>query len=547
MNKKCLGLWMRNYWLAMLLLITSPWGMAQAPGYYSNIFRGSRPPASVPGPSGLENYLVNGKLRLALQDAVLLTLLNNSNVKVDRSQYELVGFGVRRAHQPFDPLLSASFQPTRSTTPSSSALQGAATASSLNQFSSVGFSQEFQTGAILGVSLSTTRLSTNSSFALLNPSLSSGLTFSLSQPLWRKAGLFVNRAPIIIAQRNQLQSKATFKAQLNDAITQVINQYWDVVQAEKSLDVLKKAQDLAEATYKQNKRALELGALAPLEIYRSESQVAQKNLAVIQAQYRLKQVEDLFRQTIGANLDPRFEALDLDLTESVETDAKLAVIDFPETMELALKNRPELEAERQQLANDDTQVRLANNSLKPELDLSATYISNGLGGIVIDRSSGVPIVISRGGFGNALSQVGGFNFPTYGFGLQLRLPLRNSGATADLGTALVTKRRDLYQTRETEQSINTEVKNALHQLEESELVITAAQTEHDLAVKSLAAEERKYQLGAETIFFVLDAQNLLSQAEQDVVQSQISYKRAVAAVDHATGASLQKYSVSISP
>ena len=538
---------MRPHRFAALLFLLSFPGMAQTPGYYGHIFHEARPQAKVPGPSELEKYLVDGKLRLGLQDAVLLTLLNNSNINVDRSQYEIAGFAVRRAYAPFDPLLTASFQPTRSTTPSNTALAGARTASNLTQNSNVALSQELETGTTLQVGLNTNRLSTNSSFALLNPSLTSGLTFSLSQPLWRKGGWFVNRAPIIIAQRNSLQSKATLKSQLNDAITNVINQYWDVVQAQKSLEVFKKAQELAEATYKQNKRALELGAIAPLEIYRSESQVAQKNLAVIQAQYRLKQAEEAFRQTIGADLDPRFEALDLDLTESVETSGNLAASNLSQTMELALKNRPEFEAQRQQLANDDTQVRVANNSLKPELDLSANYISNGLGGIAIDRSTGVPIVISRGGFSDALSQVGGFNFPTYGFSLQLRLPLRNSGATADLGSALITKRRDLYQARQTQETIGTEVKNAVHQLEESELVITAAQTEHDFAVKSLAAEERKYQLGAETIFFVLDAQNQLSQAEQDVVQSQISYKRALAAVDHATGMSLQKYNLTISP
>jgi outer membrane protein TolC len=538
---------MKNYLLGILLLLISTWTMAQNRGYYSHIFRDAKPPATVPGPSGLENYVVEGKLRLRLEDVVLLMLQNNSSVNVDRSQYDLAGFGVERAHGPFDPLLNASFQPTRSTSPSNSALAGAATASSLNQFTNIALSREFETGATVGIGLNATRLSTNSSFALVNPSVSSGLNFSISQPLWRKAGLFVNRAPILLAQRNVHQSRANFKSQLNDAINNAIGKYWDVVEAQKSLEVLKKAQELAEATYKQNKRALELGALAPLEIYRSESQVAQKKLAAIQGEYRVKEAVDALRQTIGADLDPRFEALDLDLIESVDVNGNLAPIDLGQTMAEALKNRPEFEAERQQLASDDIQVRLANNSLKPELDLSANYVSNGLGGVVIDRSSGVPVIVSHGGFGDSLSQLEGFNFPTYSMTLQLHFPLRNSAGAADLGTALVSKRRDLYQNRQTEQTVGLEVKNAVHQLEQAELVIAAAQNEHDLAVKTLAADERKYQLGAETIFFVLDSQNLLSQAEQDVVQSLISYRRALAAVDHATGAALQKYNLGITP
>jgi outer membrane protein TolC len=537
---------MKNYLLGILLLL-STWAMAQSPGYYSHIFHDAKPPAQLPPPGGLENYVIDGKLRLRLEDAVVLMLENNSNVNVDRSQYDLTKFGVERAHGPFDPLLTAGFQPVRSTSPSSSSLAGATTASSLTQNTNVALSQEFETGTIVSIGLNTTRLSTNSSFALVNPSISSGLNFSVSQPLWRKAGLFVNRAPILLAQRNVQQSKATFKSQINDAINNAIDRYWDVVEAEKSLEVFRKAQELAEATYKQNKRALELGALAPLEIYRSESQVAQKKLAVLQAELRVKEAIDALRQIIGADLDPRIGALDLDLIEGVDVNGSLAPVDLEATMAEALKNRPELEVQRQQLASDDIEVRLANNSLKPELDLSANYISNGLGGVVIDRTSGVPIIVSHGGFGDAVSQLGGFNFPTYSMSLQLHFPLRNSTAAADLGTALVTKRRDLYQSRQTEQTIGTEVKNAMHQLEQAELVIAAAQNEHDLAVKTLAADERKYQLGAETIFFVLDAQNQLSQAEQDVIQSLISYRRALAAVDHATGNALQKYNLGITP
>ena len=232
----------------------------------------------------------------------------------------------------------------------------------------------------------------------------------------------------------------------------------------------------------------------------------------------------------------------LDLTEKVETSGQLATIDLGDALTVALKNRRELEAQKQQLAIDDTNVKLANNNLKPDLNLSATYTSSGLGGMVFASDGSL---LSAGGFGDSISQLGGFSFPTYGMSLQLRLPIRNSSAQADLGTALVSKRRSLYQKRSLEQSISTEVKNAVHDLEQAELVITAAQTSRDLSAKNLSAEERKYQLGAETIFFVLDAQNQLSQAELTLVQAQISYQRALTEVDHATGMLLEKHKVSI--
>jgi outer membrane protein TolC len=519
---------------------------ASAQIYSGSIFTNRPSPRQVPGPSRLEEFVSRGKLRLGLEDAITLALLNNTDIRVNHAQFDLSQFAVQRAHQPFDPLIVSGFTPTRSVSPTASTLSGANTLSTLTQSWNLGFSQLFQTGTGVGVALNSTRATTNSTFATVNPSFSSGLTFSLSQSLWRNRGVFPNRAPIIIAQRGVRQSRANFEAQVSNTVQQVVNQYWDVVQARKTLDVLKKSLDLAQASYDRDKRALELGALPPLDIYRSESQVAQRKIAVIQAEYNVKQVEVALRQSLGADLDDRIGALDLDLTENVELTGALASVDLAESLNLAQQNRRELVAQKEQLAIDDTNVKLANNNLKPDLNLSASYTSNGLGGVVFGSdASGNPIVLSNGGFGDSLSQLGGFTFPTYGMSLQLRLPFRNSAAQADLGNALVSKRRSLYQMRSLQQNIGTQVQNAVHDLEQAELVIAAAQTSRDLANKNLSAEERKYQLGAETIFFVLDAQNQLSQAELSLVQAQISYQRALAEVDHATGTLLDKHKISV--
>jgi outer membrane protein TolC len=532
----------KNLFVLLLLLAAGSASPQILPGILS---RPGKAPAQVPGPSRLNEFVQDGKLRIGLEDAIALALLNNTDIRVDRAQYDISHFAVQRAHAPFDPQWVSSFAPTRSVSPTNSTLSGASTLSTLNQISTSGYTQEFFTGTTVGATFATTRTTTNSSFATVNPSFSSGLTFTLSQPLWRDRGLFPNRAPIVIAQLGVRQSRAGFEGQISDVIQRVIGQYWDAVQARETLAVLRKSLDLAQASYDRDKRALELGALPPLDIYRSESQVAQRKILVIQAEYSLKQVEIALRQTLGADLDDRVAALDMELTEKAETSGNLSLIDIREALSEALKNRPEIEVQNQQLAVDDINVKLANNSMKPKLDLAASYTSSGLGGVVFSSGAN-PVVIATGGFANSLNQVGSFNFPTYGLTLQLTLPVRSSAAQADLSTAQVSKRRALYQMRSLEQSITAEVKNAIHDLEQAELVITAAQTSRDLSAKNLSAEERKYQLGAETIFFVLDAQNQLSQAELSLVQAKIAYQRAVAEVDHATGAILRKHNISIS-
>jgi len=318
-----------------------------------------------------------------------------------------------------------------------------------------------------------------------------------------------------------------------------------VVQARGSLQVAKKSQEAAEASYRRDKRALELGALPPLDIYRSESEVASRRVQVIQNEYALKQAEDAFRMTIGADLDPYFRALDLNLTEAPEPTGELRSIDMQTALQQALDKRPEFEASRQSLANDDTSIRLAHNNLLPDLRLSGNFSSNGLGGNQFDTSVNPPVLISNGGFGDSISQLFGFGYPSYGVSLTLNFPVRNRAGQAALGNALVSRRRDLYGAQQLREQITLETANAVHNLEQAKISITASKEAVDLAQKNTAAEQRKYELGSGTIFLVLEAQTELASAEQTLLQSEVGYQLAVTAVDHATGDLFAPYHVQI--
>ncbi len=498
----------------------------------------------IAGPEGLRDYVVAGKLRLTLEDAIRLTLLNNTDVHINHAPVDQARFAVLSAYGPFGPRLTSNLSATRATTPSTNQLAGAPTLSTLFQGGFGGYSQTFETGTNFQAGFNGSRSTTNSSFYFINPYLTSNLNLQLTQPLLRNRGLFPNRAPIVIARRNLNGSQANFEASVNNSIQQAVSQYWNVVGARENLKVVRESLEEAEATYKHDKSALELGALSPLDIYRSESQVAQRRVASIQAEYQLKQTEDQFRQVIGADLDPFIRALDLDLVENPEPQGEMFTIDAKTALEQALAHRPELEALRQQFANDDTNLRLAHNGLLPDLELIGNYSSNGVGGPQLISMAGASTVVP-GGFGDALSQLFHFRFPTYGVTLQLNLPVHNRAAQAALGTASVVKRNDLYQMRREQQSITLEVSNVVHQLEEAKLSLEAAKIARDLARKTLESEQRKYDLGAGQIFLVLEAQTELTQAEVSLVQAEISYQLSRTAVDHATGTLLERHRVEI--
>ena len=512
---------------------------------------------TLPPPSALREYVTNGKLRLTLEDAIRLTLLNNPDVRLARTPVDQASYRIMAAYAPFDPLLAANTLNQRSLSQATNELQGVSGAPGsgaspqsnqiLNQLTQVGavsYTQTFETGTVFSTSFSGSKGDTNSGFYFINPYFNAGWLLQVSQPLLKNRGFFPNIAPIRIAQRSASASQDTFEAQVNISIQQAINQYGSVVRARESLRVADASLKQAQATYDHDKRSLDLGALPPLDIYRSESEVAQRRVLSIQAEYQLKQQEDALRQVIGADLDPYVEALDLDLAEDPAPVEPLFSIDISTAQGLAEQHRPEFAALREQLAADDISMRLARNNLLPDLELQGIYNPQGVGGTQYDTSVTPPLV-TPGGLGDAFSQLFHFSYPTYSVGLTFNFPLRNRAARAALGEARVAKTSDLYQMRREEQAVRLDVLNAVHSLEQAKLSISAAKIARDLTEKTVESEQRKYELGTGTIFLVLEAQTELAQTEVSLVQAEVNYQIALAAVDHATGTLLERHRVQL--
>jgi outer membrane protein len=504
---------------------------------FENLRHGKQVPQE---PTGFLRHVVNGKLTLSLDDAILLALANNTDIRVDEQQVQMARDTLERALSLFDPNFLASFESIRQRQNAyTQLLGGPPTLDSLDQTTQLSLTQTLATGTIFQATFDSFKTSSNSTFFFFTPAFFTTLEFSFTQPLLQGRGLFVTRAPIVVAQRGLGKSRAAFEAQVNDVMLKVIQDYWNVVQARQSLTVERESLDEAQKSYDHDKHALELGALAPLDIYRSESQVASRRVSVIQAEYFVKQQEDQLRQDLGADVAPNIRALELNLTENPDPAGALMSIDIDTALQKAFAYRPEIESMRQQLAADDVNIRVAHNGLQPDLSLAGYYMASGLNSNIVND---VPIA---GSYGSAIGQMFGFGFPTYDFSLTLKYPFRNHQAQAAMGDALASKRADLYSDRLLHEQIRLDVTNAVHALDESKLTMQAAKVALDLAQKTLQADQHKYELGAETVFFVLEAQTELTDAEETLVQTQVNYQVASALVDHDTGNLLSRFQVQI--
>jgi outer membrane protein TolC len=523
------------------------------PAYFRQHF--GTPPLRVElqPPVRLADFLVDGKLELSLRSYLELVLANNTDIAIQKVSVEVQKNAVTRAFGRFDPTLTASFNSTRTKSPASDVLAGAATLSQLNQPANFSYQQVLQTGTQFNVGFFASKNSTNSAFQTFNPALNARLNFGFTQPLLRGRGAYVTRLPILIARSRLRSAEHNLRDQLLRLLTAAENAYWDVVGARENVAVQEQAVALRAEALKIAQRELELGALSPLDIYQPQADYASAQIQLSQAKYRLAQLEDALRKQIGADLDPQFRNVPIVLTETVLPPADTATFDREALVEKALAMRPDLLAARENLLTDDMNIRSATDGLRPDLSLTASYASSGRGGPFFQRTNifgpegpvGTVITVIPGGFGDALSQLFNFNFPTYAFGLTLRLPIRDRTAAANLADAMVQKRLDALRARNLEQTVRLEVLNAISQVESSREAVKLAQVARDLAQKNLEAEQKKYELGTTVLFFVLDAQTRLTTAQSRLLTESINYRRNLLNLLRVTGELLEQRGIAI--
>ena len=508
--------------------------------YFRNHFQNPQTRIELQPPSHLDDYIIGDKLELSLRSYLELVMANNTDIEIQRVQLETYRNNITRQYGLFDPAFVGSFDAIRANQTSSSALTGATQLNTLNQTADFGYTQTLPTGTQFTVGFNGAKYSTNDSFATVNPSLTAALNVGFTQPLLRNRGVYVTKLPIMIARSQARRSEYDFRDQLLQLLQQAESAYWDVIESRESLRVQEEYLKLSDAALKRSQKELELGAMSPLDIYRPQQQYATAEIAVSQQRFALAQREDVLRKLMGADLDQRVRKLPISLTETVMPPESEQPVDLETAIEKAIAIRPDLKSVRQSLDVDELGIRSASNALRPDLSLRGGYTSQGLGGILYQRSdvfggTGQVVNTIPGGFGDALSQLFGFGVPVYQFGLTLRLPIRDRRGTADLANTLVQKRLDVLRERTVSERIRLDVLTSVNSLESSKAGVKLAKVAADFAQKQVEAEQKKYDLGTNVMYFVLAAQTDLVNAQSELVRQSVNYRRSMLNLYRYTG------------
>jgi len=431
-----------------------------------------------------------------------------------------------------------------------------------NNVANFGIQKGFITGTTVSFGWNNSMLETNAGRSDFNPSTTASFSLNITQPLLRGFGLAVNTRNIRIARNNRRVSDLAFRQQVISTVSAIVSAYWDLVSFNENVRVKQQALALAQKLYEDNKKQVEIGTLAPIEIVRAEAEVASSQQALVQAETQLLQQETLLKNALSRSgvASPIIAEARIVPTDRIFVPPSEPVTPVQDLMEMAMKTRPDVIQTDLQIQNTKLGLQGSRNNLLPQLDLVADFRNNALVGQInalpvpaipgtgIGPTPRNPAAVDPffiGGYGKALSQLFARNFPDYAIGFQLSIPLRNRSAQADMVLDQLSLRQQELRRQALLNQVRVDVRNALIALQQARAAYEAAVKARVLQEQTLEAEQKKYALGASTIFFVIQAQRDLAQARSTEVAAASQYMKAKVQLDAATGRTIESHNISI--
>jgi outer membrane protein len=584
-------------------------------GYWKNPFAPYTPTtvqeAVTTNSTRLEDLAKGGKIYLSLSDAVVLALENNYDIAIQRYNLDIADTDILRAKsgaallgapsglventigstnqllqssgggpggtsvagagasgltlttnglgpvpETLDPVLTGTLQLQRQTTPQASALAGPVVTTNTDSYD-FQYNQGFITGTQLNVVFDNGRTTTNQDFTTYSPQLSSSFLATVTQHLLYGFGPGINERLIIQAKNDRRITDAGFRQQILYTINQVENIYWGLVSAYEDVQSKERALEQSKQLASDNRKQLEIGTLAPLDVVQSDSNVASDQQALVSSQSALEYQQLVIKQAIARNLSDRT----LSAAPVIPTD-RVSILETPEErtpvddlVRQADANRPDIQQAMLTLKNDEITLRAEKNGLLPQVDLYGFYGGSGLGGkqgpscdSFTDTGAIVPCppdTYPSIGYSTVFQNLFNNTGPNKGAGININVPLRNRRAQSEQARSVLEYRQAQLQLQQIYLKVRMQVINGQFALTNDRSQVEAAQSAAEYNRQSLDSEQKKYHLGASTTAAVLLQQRNLSNAENNLITARATYAKDRAALSQILANTMDRYGISL--
>ena len=565
----------------------------------------------------LHDLLRDGKIYLSLADAVTLALENNFDIAIARINLDIADTDLLRAHagsqlrgvstglvtgtlggstatitggggpggtstatggsatgsgglvsdtngggplpENFDPYITGTLQMERATYAkggsSSGFVSNTGTNINTNTYDFT-YNQGFKTGTELTTTFNNQRIASSAIGTSYSPELTSSFRVQLQQHLLQSCCTWVNTRFIVQAKNDRQITDSAFRQQVIYTITQVEDIYWGLVSAYQDELAKERAIEQSQKLLSDNRKQLQIGTLAPLDVVNSESTVASDQQALISSQTNLEYQQLIMKQAIARDLNlPELTAAPVVPTDRVSTE-RLREEDLTADalVEQAYANNPQIEQATLDIKNDEITVRAFKNGLLPTVDAYAFYGANTTGGsqgaTALCQIGGSTTICPAGtlptnGYGNTFDNLFNNSAPDKGVGLSINIPIRNRTAQADQARSQMEYRQAQMRLQQLYTQIRIEVINQQYALTNDRAQLQAAISARDYNAQSLDAEKKKYSLGASTTANVLQQSRNLAAAEDTLFSTEAAYAKDRATLRELLASTLTAYNISI--
>ncbi len=448
------------------------------------------------------------------------------------------------------------------------------------RYYSESLTQGIITGGQASVTYTDSYLRENAPTDVLNPSSSASLSVSFQHNLLQGFGRALNSRNITVAKANLGVTDLNFKQEVISVVANVLNSYYGLSANYEDLKAKQSALAVAQRFFEDNKKQVQIGTLAPLDVTTAESQVASSEQALVVSETTLQQEQLTLKNLISRNGlgDPALAAAEIIPLDHISVPESDDLPPIKTLVSTAMANRPDLEANKLNLQNSVTSALNTRNAVLPNLVAFGNASNAGLSGTAryvpvsgatgLGNSTGtttlpsgfttcpsgvgprgsiceVPDPTLVGGIGNVLGQIAERHFPSESAGAFFGATLRDRTAIADQVIDELSLRQQALENVRSTNQVAVDVSNQYIGIQQARIKYQAAVKNRVLEEQLLSAEQKKFALGASTTYNVVQQERDLATAQSSEVAALVAYSQARVSLDQTLGTTLKTNNVSI--
>ncbi len=445
-----------------------------------------RPVDETPTPNG---EVSDATVVLSLVDAIETAVKNSRDYQAQKESLYLQALSLTDSRHAFDTIFSRG---------ASGDLEKSGGETSVSGFLSTGISKMIETGADLSVSIATNLFRYISGG---NPAeaASSAITASLVQPLLRGAGKKVALENLTQSERDMTYAIRDFVRYRRTFSVQIAKSYYALLQRSDRVSNAYNNYQSLSFVRERSESMSKAGRLPEFQVDQArQNELSARDSWVLSIE-AYENALDQFKLTLGVPIESTIEVDPNDLARLRRQGIPSLTLSINEAMDAAITNRLDLSTAEDQLEDRGRKVKVAENNLKADLDLSLEYQRD-------TEATNSPLNFKDGS-------------DRYNVGLDLGLPLDRKSERNSYRRALISYEAANRTLEETRDRVKLDVRDAFRQLKQVETSYEIQLSSLELAQKRAESTKLLQKAGRAITRDVLEAEEALLEAQNAVTSA----------------------------